>query len=87
MAGYTVKPRGWSLCLGPSDPWIELWITVKLKRLGVRKMPHGVGGEIRWHPCFFWPSNLMEIMVKPVIKCLLCWPSDPGWMTVNLDFY
>ena len=41
------------MCLnvGPSDPWIELWITVKPERLGGTQIPHGVGGELWWHPC------------------------------------
>ena len=56
------------LGLGPSD---SVWIAVKSKRLGDMKIPHGVGGEIRWHPCLFWPSDLVEIMVKNVITCLL----------------
>jgi len=71
MVGYTIKPRGWSLGLGSSDPCIRIWIAVKPERLGVKKIPHGVGGEIRWHPCLFWPSDLVEIMVKVVITCLL----------------
>ena len=77
-----VEPR-----LGPSDPWIRLWIAVKPERLGDMKIPHDVGGEIQWHPCLFWPSDLVEIMVKPVITCLFCWPSDPRWITVKLCFY
>ena len=34
------------LGVGPSDPWIRLWITVKHERLGGSKIPHGVGGKI-----------------------------------------
>ena len=30
--------------LGPSD---IVWIAVKIERLGDKKIPHGVGGEIR----------------------------------------
>lgn len=87
MAGYIVKPIEWSLSLGPSDPRIRLWIAVNPERLGDRKIPHGVGGEIRWHPCLFWSSDPMEIMVKPIITCLLFWPSDPVWNMVNHGFY
>ena len=54
-----------------------VWIAVKLERLGDRKIHHGVGGEIRWHPCLFWPSDLVEIIVNFVITCLLFWLSDP----------
>ena len=46
MAGYIVKPRGWFLSLGPSDPWIILWIVAKPERLGDKKIPYIVGGEI-----------------------------------------
>ena len=51
------------------------------------KIPYGVGGEIQWHPCLFWPSDLFEIMVKIVITCLLCWPSDLRWTMVKPGFY
>ena len=34
------------LNVGPSDPWIKLWIIVKPERLGGSKIPHGVGGEL-----------------------------------------
>ena len=68
MEGYTVNIRGWSLGLWPSD---LVWIVVNLERLGDREIPHGLGGEIRWHPCLFWPSDLVEIMVKVFITCLL----------------
>ena len=84
MAGYMVNPRGWSLDLGPSD---LVCITVKPKRLGDKKIPHSVGGEIWWHPCLFCPSDLVEIMVKPIITCLLCWPSGMVWIAVNSGFY
>jgi len=63
-----VKPRGWCLGLGLSDPWVGLWIVVKPKRLGYKKNPHGVHVEIQWHPCLFWRNDLVEIMAKPVIK-------------------
>ena len=53
-----------------------VWIEVNPERLGDRKIP-----------CFFWPSDLVEIMVKPVITCLLCWPSDMVWIVVNHGFY
>ena len=32
----------------------------------------------------FWPSDLVEIMVKPVVTCSLCRPRDPGWIMVIL---
>ena len=32
--------------VGPSDPWIRLWITVNPKRLGGTQIPHNVGGEL-----------------------------------------
>ena len=83
--GYNVNPRGWSLSLGPSDPWIGLWIVVKHERLGDRKIPHSVGGEIWWHPCLFWPSDLVEIMVKHVIT--LYFPIDSGWIAAKPGFY
>ena len=98
MAEYMVNPRGgcspsglvipdgiygksWrvGLDLGPSD---SMWIAVNPKRLGEMKIPHGVGGEIWWHPCFFLPSDLVEIMVKSIITFLLCWPSHPRWIVV-----
>ncbi len=72
------------LGLGPSD---LVCIAVKPKRLGDRKIPRGVRGEIQWNPCLFLPSDLVEIMVKPIITCLLCWPSDLGWITVNPGFH
>ena len=59
---------------------------VKPKRLGDRKVSHGIGGEIRWHPCFFWSSDLVEIMVKPYTTYLFCYPSDLGWIMVNPSF-
>ena len=34
-----------------------------------------------------WLSNRVEIMVKHVIACLLCWSSDPRWITVKPGFY
>ena len=64
MVGYIVNLRGWSLGLGPNNPWIKLWFAVKPERLGDSKIPHGVGGEIRWHPCLFWPSDLVWIAVN-----------------------
>ena len=36
--------------LGPSDLGLDC---EKPKRLGDKKIPHGVGGEIQWHPCLF----------------------------------
>jgi len=87
MVGYMVKYRGWSLGLGPSDPWMRLWIVIKLERLGDMKILHGVGGEIQWHPCLFWPSELVEIMAKPIITCLLFWPTCPVWIMVKPCFY
>jgi len=56
------------LSLGPSD---LVWIPVKPERLGDRKIPRVVGGYIWWHPCLFWPSDLMGIMLNPIISCLL----------------
>lgn len=35
----------------------------------------------------FFPSDLVEIMVNPVITCLLFWPSDPIWIMVKPTFY
>jgi len=32
---------------------ISVWIVIKTERLGDRKIPHGVGGEIRWNSCLF----------------------------------
>lgn len=32
---------------------IWVWIAVKPEILGDMKIPHGVGGEIWWHPCLF----------------------------------
>jgi len=84
MVGYTINHRGWSLDLGPSD---LMWIVVKPKTLGDRKIARGVGGEIWWQPCLFWPSDLMEIMEKHVITCLLFWPSDPVWIVVKPGLY
>ena len=42
-----------------SGPHDLVWIAAKLERLGDKKIPHGVGGEIRLHPCLFWPSDLV----------------------------
>ena len=72
------------LSLGPSD---LVWIAGKVGRLGVSKITHGVGGEIRWHPCMFWPSDMVEIMVKIVTTCLLYLHSDLWWITVKPCFY
>jgi len=36
---------------------------------------------------FVLAYDLVEIMVKPIITCLLCWPSDPGWIMVKSTFY
>jgi len=30
-----------------------------------------------------WSSDRVEIMVKHVMICLLCWPSDLGWITIK----
>jgi len=40
--------KSWKVGLdvGPSDPWIGLWITIKPERLGGTKIPHDVGGEL-----------------------------------------
>ena len=32
-----------------------------------------------------WPSDRVEITVKPVMMCSLCWPSDPG--QIMASFY
>ena len=64
-----------------------MWILVKFERLGDRIIPHGVGGEIEWHPYLFWPSDMVEIIVKPVTTCLLFWPSDLVWIMVKPGFY
>ena len=47
--------KSWSdgLGVGPSDPWIRLWVTVNPKRLGGTQIPHDVGEELRQHPCLF----------------------------------
>ena len=82
-----LNPGGLCLGLGPSVPWIGLWMVVKTGRLGDMKIPHGVGGEIQWHPCLFLPIDLGEIIAKPIVTYLLYWPSDPRWIAVNLDFY
>jgi len=66
---------------------IQVWIVVNPERLGDRKIPHGVGGEMQWHPFLFFPSDWVEIMVKPVMTCLLCWPSDSRWITIKPGFY
>jgi len=29
-----------------------------------------------------WPSDWVEIMVKHVMMCSLCWPSDSEWIMV-----
>ena len=58
-----------------------MWIAVNPERLGDRNIPHGVGGQIQWHPCLFWPGNLVEIMVKPIITCLFCFPSGSRSIT------
>jgi len=34
-----------------------------------------------------WPSDWVEITVKLVMMCSLCWPSDPRWITINPGFY
>jgi len=41
------------LGVGPSDPWIELWIIVNLEILGGNQIPHCVGGELQWNLCLF----------------------------------
>ena len=33
------------------------------------------------------PSDRVEIMVKHVMMCSLCWSSDPGWITIKPGFY
>ena len=39
--------------VGPSDPWIGLWVKVKPERLGCTQIPHGVGEELWYHACLF----------------------------------
>ena len=34
-----------------------------------------------------WPSDRVDIMVKPIMTCLLCWPSDLRWIMVMTSFY
>jgi len=34
-----------------------------------------------------WPSDRVDIIVKPIMKCSLCWPNDLGWITIKPDFY
>ena len=41
------------LGVGPNDLLIKLWIMVNPERLGGTQIPHCVGGEIQWYPCFF----------------------------------
>lgn len=79
-----VNTRGWSFSLGSNDP---VWIVVKPEMLGDRKIPHSLCGEIWWHPCLLWPSDLVEIMVNHVITYLLCWPSDTMWIELKPGFY
>jgi len=33
-----------------------------------------------------WTSHRVEIMVKPIMICLLCWPNDRGWITIKFSF-
>ena len=33
-----------------------------------------------------WPNDQVETAVKVIISCSLCWPSDPGWITVKLVY-
>lgn len=81
--GYLINHGEWSLSLGPSD---RVWIATKHERLGDKKITYYVGGEIQWYPCLFWPSDLVEIMVKLVITCSLFWPSDLVWIVVKPCF-
>jgi len=34
-----------------------------------------------------WPSDEVDITVKPIMMCSLCWPSDSRWIIVKLGFY
>jgi len=34
-----------------------------------------------------WTSDRVEITVKHVMMCSLCWLSDLGWIMVKLSFY
>ena len=34
-----------------------------------------------------WPSDWVEITVKHVMMCSLCWPSDLRWIMVKPGFY
>ena len=52
-----------------------------------QEIPHSVGGEIQCNLCLFFLSDVVEIMVNPVITCLLFWPSDLVWITVKAGFY
>ena len=78
--------KTWRVCLGlgPINPWIRLLILVNPERLGDRKIPHGVGGE---NPVvsilIFFPSYRVEVVVKPVMTFLLCWPTNLGWITIK----
>lgn len=79
-----VNPTGCCLGIGPSDP---VWIVVKLERQRDRKIPHNAGGEIEWHPCLFWPSDWVEVIVKSFIICLSFLPTDLRWIVLYPGFY
>ena len=34
-----------------------------------------------------WPSDSLEIMLNVFMMFLLCWPSDPGWITLKSGAY
>ena len=34
-----------------------------------------------------WPSDGVEIKVKPSMMCSMCFPSDPAWIMIKPGFY
>ena len=49
---FGICGKAWrgGLGLGPSDLSLDYSKACETSR---RKIPHGVGGELRWHPCLF----------------------------------
>jgi len=104
MEGYTIKPRGGLLSIGPSSP--EFGICGKASRAGLGLGPNDPGldcnksRETKRYEISSWcrwrnsmgsmlvlPSDRVEITINPVMMCSLFWPSDPGWITLKVDFY
>ena len=68
--------KSWRVCLGvgPSDPWIRLWIMIKSERLGDTQIRHDVGGKILWHPCLLGSFGVFyEFHIH-------AWNMAQGWM-------